>query len=280
MKLAKVVALAMCLTGAGLLLPSCGNGAPTPDSLVAEFRAVADAAQKDIHKRPDLPRATAIAQQLAAMGPEATNKLLDILAEPDADPRTKMLVTMCVKPVLAVENYPRILALTEPSNEINTRVNAAHITGSFNDPTLIARTKELLKDPEPRVRMAAFQTQLMLGTPEALAEVETIWADPETPLNDRTQLVLGMPESAAVEHLKIFAEALADATLVSQARIRALTILGRFGDESALAALEKAAASDPDPNVRQEAQIAWEAAKSRLDATAVAVPAPAPGSGS
>jgi HEAT repeat protein len=275
MRYLKFLAVAVCVVGAGALLASCGGGPATPESLVAEFRAVADAALEDIHKQADLPRANAITQQLAAMGPQAIDKLLDILAEPEADPRTKMLVTICVKPVLAKENMPRILSLTEASHNVNTRVNAAHIVGSFNDEALIAKVAELLKDPEPRVRMAVFQTQLLRGTPEALAMVDAMWADKETPLNDRVQLVVGLPEAKVGEHLKMFEEALRDVALVPQARLRAVSVLGRLGDATALAALEEAAAKDPDKNVKAEAQIAWEAAKSRLEATAAGAESPA-----
>ena len=269
----------MCLVALAGMLASCGGGGPTPESLVAEFQAVADAALEEVHKQADVGKAMNLAQQLAAMGPQATDKLLDILAQPDADPRTKMLVTISVKPVLAKENMARVIALTEASNNVNTRVNAAHIVGSFNDEALVARVGELLKDPEPRVRLAVFQTQLLRGTPEALAMLDAVWADATTPLNDKVQLVLGLPESHVAGHLKMFEAALGDATLDPQARVRALTVLGRLGEASGLAALEKAAASDPDPEVKAQAQMAWEAAKSRLEGgtpVPVAVPSPTP----
>ena len=73
------------------------------------------------------------------------------------------------------------------------------------------------------------------------------------------------------------------ATLLDpQARGRALRLLGQFGDASSLAALEKAAKEDPDPELRKAAQQAWEAAKSRIEsggAPAAPAAAPAPAAG-
>jgi HEAT repeat protein len=267
-----------CL-GAGCSRPAAPVAA-TPEALVAQFKGIADAALKDVHKQADLQTATGIAQQLASQGPAAVNLLLDIMADPTANPRTKMLVTMCVQPVLMKENLARILELTDAKQEVNTRVNAAHLAASINDPELAKRAVELLQDPEPRVRLAVFNVQLMRGTPEALGMVETAWKDPATQPANRSQIVYGLPEREAGKFLPLLAEAVADTLLDPPARTRAITLLARLGDGSALPVLEKSAQSDPDPEVKKGAQMAWEALKSRLDATgggaAAAAPASAP----
>lgn len=267
--------LGLCLAGM-ITWAGCGGGADnSPEGLVAQFKAVADAALEDIHKQADMPKAIEITRQLAATGPGGIDKLLDVLADPATDPRTMMLVTICVKNVLTPENFPRLLALSGPENNVNTRVNAAHLVSSFQDEALTKRAKELLQDPEPRVRLAIFQTELLRGTPEALGMVDALWADPATPLNDRVQIVLGLPEQHVAAHLPIFREALPNDKLAPPARARAILVLGRHGSAEDLVLLETAAAKDPSPDNRQQAQVAWEAAKSRLDAAMAAGAAPA-----
>lgn len=272
---ALVVSLGLGCLGAGCSRPAAPVAA-TPEALVAQFKEIAEAALKDVHKQADLQTATGIAQQLGKQGPAAVNLLLDIMADPTANPRTKMLVTMCVQPVLMKENLARILELTDAKQEVNTRVNAAHLAASINDPDLAKRAVELLQDAEPRVRLAVFNVQLMRGTPEALGMVETAWKDPATQPANRSQIVYGLPEREAGKFLPLLSEAVADATLDPPARTRAITLLARLGDASALPVLEKSAQSDPDPEVKKGAQMAWEALKSRLDATGGAAPAPEP----
>lgn len=254
-----------------VVLGACGKKAGTPQNLAQEWKAVADAALKDSRKQADVGKAIGLAKQMAGTGPEGINPLLDILADPQENPRTKMLVTISITPVVAKENLVRIAELTDAKYEVNTRVNAAHLVASYNDESLNKRAMELLKDPEPRVRMAVLNMQLMRGVPEAIAAVEEAWKDPKLSAGERGQLVNGLPEKEAPKHLGLLAEALGNAQLDPQTRGRALRLLGQFGDASSLAAMEKAAKEDPDPEMRKAAQQAWEAAKSRLEAGGTSV---------
>lgn len=270
-----VVALVLGLAACG------GKPAPTAapaaeaDALVAKFKEVADAAQQDKYRQADVGQLAKISDSLAALGPGGIDKLLDLMAMPDVHPRTKMFVTMNVKDRVMKENLPRLLELTQPTYEINTRVNAAHLVASYNEPLLVPRSLELLNDPEPRVRMASFQVLLLRGAPEALALVEKNWSAADTPAADKAQIVNGIPESEAPKYLSIYLAAAGDVTFDTVVRGRAISMLTRNGDASALPVLDKIITNpQDDPSMQMEARMAADALRSRLGLPLADTPAP------
>ena len=261
-------------------LAACGGKpAATPQvdaaTLAAKFKDVADAAQQERYHQADVVQLGKISQALADLGPGGLDKLLELLSLPETHPRTKMLITMNVKSRLTQENMPRIVELTDAKYEVNTRVNAAYLVGSYNEPLLVPRSAELLKDPEPRVRMASFQVQLLRGTPEAMAMVDAIWNAPDTPIADKGQIVNSISEADAPKFMAIYANALSNPEFDPIARGRAITILGRIGGADALPALDKAAAEELDAGLKDQAKVAADALRSRLGLPIAATPAPA-----
>lgn len=272
-----VSAMAVVLMG-GLLVSACG-GKPGPEkqreALVAEWKKLNDAMLADPKKDVDVSKVTQIAQQLASLGPTGIDPLLEILADPNSNPRTKMLVTMSLTTAMAKENMPKVIALTDAKYDVNTRVNAAHLVSIYGDPELEAVCDKLMEDPEIRVRLQIFHMRLMRQDPRALAVVDQIWADPDTPVADKMQIVQGLLERDAPQHMQIFLQAVPDPQIAPIARERAVTILGRLGDASAVPVLEKASQEDLDPKIKEVAKTALEALKARLDGS-VNAPAEAP----
>lgn len=287
----KTLARSLVILGMAACFVACGGKpAPAPGAapateaeataLVVKFKEIADAAQKDKYKQADVGQLSKITASLAQMGPGGIDKLLDLLAQADTHPRTKMLITMSVKDHIAKENLARLLELTDPSYEVNTRVNAAHLVGSYNEPLLLPRSMELLKDPEPRVRLATFQVQLLRGAPEALALVDEYWNAPDTPEADKGQIVNGIPEAEAAKHMPIYMSAAGNTLFDTVVRERAITMLGRHGDATALPVLDTIVANaGDDPGLQGQAKLAADALRSRLGQPAEASPTPAPAAG-
>jgi len=244
----------------------------TPEELVAEWKNIA--ANPGVRGELDIDGATVIGEALALQGPNGLDPIMDVLGDAAADPRTKMLAVMTIKPYIQKENVPRLIAMTGPEFDKITRANAGHLLGWLREPDAEARALELLDDADPWVRMAAFHVTLLRGEPKALAMVEAVWADADTLLQDRSQIVNGLPATKAPEHLHIFAEALDIEGLEPSALLRAITFLAQFGDSATVPTLEKAIEDARDPEFRAAAEEALAGLKSRLEAATTELPAP------
>lgn len=259
----------------GCSSPEAGPAAQkpaTPEELVRAWKELPKAGKDKM----DVPTALLLSQKLAAFGNTALTPLVDVIAEDKGDPVAKVLAVMCLTPLIREEYIPQLLPLTGPEHETTTRVCAISLLGSFGRPETLARMKELTNDPERRVRIVANFALIQHGEPEGLARIHQIWADPETTAMEREQLSLIIPEPEATKYLDIWKEAASGPGFDVPARQRAITLLARTGDPSAVETLRACAGKEQDQETRALAQSALEALQARLAGPADAANAPAP----
>ncbi len=223
----------------------------------------------------DVPRASLLVNQMAQSGPEGLEPMFKLLEDPAGKPEPKVLATMTILPLLRPESVPRLLAMTEPKNEVTTRSCATQMLGMLASPEAEARTRALMKDPVLEVQFAAVYCLLRDGDAEAVSIMPELWKRPELSKNQRDSLISSIPMSAAAMAAAVCREAATDARLLPENRRHAIEILVSQGDAESLAVLEKCAQSDPDAGVRDFAKAGLEAAKARSASAPAAAPAPA-----
>ncbi len=267
------------LAAVPLVLWGCGPGTPPPsppeppEQLVAEWKAVAQAGKDQW----DIPKAAEIAQKLAAQGPEKLNPLLDLLANAGGNEEDKVLVVMSVMPAISQAHEQKLIELTGAQYDPYTRADAAHLLGALLQRRLatekgLSRMNELIADPDVHVRNASILVMELAGDPTAVAKAVELWANPETTPNERTSIVLNMPQRAVLSNTKLYAEAVLDTKLSEDARRRAIQDLGMIGDATVLDALKKCAETETNPALKDMAQAAAEAVEARVKQGLVAVP--------
>jgi len=253
----------------------CGSSEPAPPNPV-DMQADLMRAWLELPKAGsanlDVGSASIIAQRLAESGPEGLTPLLDVLGDPQGDPVAKVLVVISLTPLVSPAMAPRLIEFTQESQETTTRACAANLLAKLDLPEALGRMRELCRDKEQRVRVAAQLAMISRRDPEQIGQITALWQDPMTNPAQRTQLILVLPDTNEQDYLSIFSEAVVNQELESVARKRAAAVLGRLGDTSALAPLERCAGSDPDPEVVSLASTAIEAVKARM----AAEPNPAP----
>ncbi len=269
------------LTALPLILWGCGSGPATPpppapeapEELVAQWTALATAGKDNL----DVQKAAEIAQKLAAQGPDKLIPLLDVLANKDADPYEKVMVVMTTMPAISQYHEAKLIELTGAQIDSVSRADAAHLLGVLQQrrlgtPQGLARLGELIDDPDRHVSSATILVMELAGSPEAIAKAVELWSSPEATPEERTSIVLNMPQRAVMQNTKLFAEAVLDTKLPADPRRRAIQDLGMVGDASVLDALRKCGETETDPVLKDLALAAADAVDSRVKQGLVAVP--------
>jgi HEAT repeat protein len=232
----------------------------------------------------DVQTAKIIGMKLAENGVEGLRPIFDALGDPQGDPLAKVLAVITVtavlieKPELKPQLEGDLLRLTEAGQETSTRSCAAHLLGHYVEtPAADARMRALLKDPEVRVRHAATLACIARQFPEAMAELDAFWKDPETTPEERTQFLLVLPDDA--RHTRFFKEGALDEKVDLASRLHAVSVLARSGDASVLDALGRLAETAQEPELRQSAGAAKAVIEKGLNtiSAGAAPPAPEPG---
>lgn len=249
----KQLLVLMFLGVLGGMLAACGgrDAAPVapsgpdpeaPEGLLAAWRDIPLAGADTM----DVEQALRIARRLNDLGESGLFPLLDILADPDESPPAKVLAVICLTPFLKEGYAARLEAMMQPGQETTTRACAVHLLGRLARPDTLFKVKELFDDSERRVRVAAILVVMLHGDPDAVQLAADLWKDKESDARDRTQIVLGFPDMYAAAHLEIFTEALCDRELEHAARMRAVSLLGALGGETALQPLRACLESETD----------------------------------
>ncbi len=267
------------LTALPLVLWGCGPAVPPappvepPEQLVAQWTALSKMDKDQL----DVPKATEIAHKLAALGPEQLNPLLEVLASKEASPVEKVLVVMSTMPSISKDHEPRLIELTGPQYDSISRADAAHLLGILLQRRAgtqqgVDRLRKLMADPDRHVSSAAILVMELVGDPDGVTWAVALWSSPEATPEERTSVVLNMPQRAVMQNMKIYAEAVLDTRLSADARRRAIQDLGMVGDASVLEALKKCAETEPEPTLKDLAKAAAEAVDARVKQGLVAVP--------
>ena len=263
-----------------LLFWGCGPSTPpppvvkTPEQLMADWASVAAASKENLEAAP---KACEISQQLAAQGPDKLMPLLDVLSNPNAGPHEKVLVVIATGPLLTQAHEQKLLDLSGPQTDSVSRGCATHLLGALQQrregtPQGLARLRELMNDPDRHVRSAAILVMELSGDKEGVAKALELWSSPDVTVDERNTIVLNMPQLTVLSNTGLFAEAILDTKLSTEARKRAIQDLGVVGGPPVLEALRKCAETETDPVLKDLASAAAEAVDSRAKQGLVAMP--------
>lgn len=212
----------------------------------------------------DYSAAVMIGERLAAA--DRLDLLFATLGDAAANPKAKLLAVVSLTPLLRPEMTTQLAALTESDRETTTRACAAKLLGFIDDDGARARLRGLMNDAERRVRVTALLMLARAHDAQAVEALPALWADPETTTADRVELVLSLPDETSAKFEGIYKEAAVNHELDPEIRIRSVTALGEIGGPAASAVLERCAAEDPIPAVREMARAAADAIAARAAA--------------
>lgn len=244
---------------------AAANGNPD----MAQFLEIANRSVKEW----DITSASLLASKMARSGPNGADPLLDLLADPSVKGETKVLVTMVMVPMVRPPMIPRLIAMTQPGQNISTRSCATQLLGMVENPEAAKRTRELLHDPELRVQFAAVYCLMRDDDPEAIQLAVELWKRPDLELNQRVSLVQVIPLTRAVLMTPICREAALDTKLDPNARVHAVEVLVKAGTEDVMPVLQQCAQSDPEPRLRDFAKAGLDSLQAgKLGGNATSVP--------
>ncbi len=218
------------------------------EALVAEWHALASAENGDL----DIEAAHQIAGQLSrTVG--GLDPLFDVMANPESDPLTKVLVVISTTPFITEAHAPMLIELTDAAHEQTTRSCATNLLGQLDDHAPAAARLHELKDQEANytVRLAAILSLMKQRDAEALEMAPEIWEHPDTTDEQRTQIVYLMPNSRVYDFFDLFKDAAVNPNIEFSARMRAVSVVAQADDPSALPILEQVAREDSSEDIRR-----------------------------
>ncbi len=211
------------------------------EALVSEWRQLAESPQENLAN----PRCAEIASQLAARGLAGLQPLIDVLADPNADPHAKVLVVTSIQHLMQPALVPVLAELTKPTFDGTTRACATQLL-AFGGSEADAALKALISDPEERVRMAALVALITRGDAEARAELVNMYQLPDTTVVQRERILLVVFDDPQPGDVPILAEAAGDGELDETTRTLAIATLGEVGDLSVVETLSQVGEADED----------------------------------
>jgi HEAT repeat protein len=191
-------------------------------------------------------RAQTVKQISVTQDPNAVPVLLHYLGDPNQKVGLYMaqaLGNLAEKDALATLR----LALQDP--DPNIRWRAAMALGAQRDVQAVPALAKLLQDPEKLAQNAAANALVQIGTRQAVYALAAGLGSAQSSTVNNTMNGLQRLGPAAVPTLISILE-----SSNSQTRRNAVTLLGYTADPEAVPALQRKAASDPDADVRSEAQ--------------------------
>ncbi len=261
--LAVVSAMIFAFSACGIK-PTAANGATNsqqPDALMEEWRAIAASKPEEV----DQARIIQIANTLAEHGPEALEPFFAVIEDPDATPVKKMLAVMSLSAHVDQSHAPRLMALSEPEHDAVTRGCAVHLLNNTGTPEAVFHVRDLMDDEDPHVSKVATMVMLRTGHGEALERTLALWDAPDTSAQDRTNIVLGIPDMVAMACLRVFEEACCNEELERHARQRAIQVLEFLGNEDSLPAVAACLEAEEDAELRTMLEAARAEIQKRVD---------------
>jgi len=259
--------------------PETGKAPAAPansDSNTAKFLEIAARPTKDW----DITAASLLATQMARSGPNGLDSLFNLLADPAAKGEAKVLVSIVLTPLVQKTMIPRLTAMTQPGQNLDTRSCATQLLGMLQDPEASKRVRELSRDPELRVQVTAVYCLMRRDDTEAMQLALELWKRPDLNANQRVTLVQEIPVSRAAMMTPICRDAALDTKLSANIRTHAVEVLMRAGTEDVIPILQQCSQTDPEPRLQAFAKAGLDALRAGKQVNAVspatpAAPAPA-----
>ena len=238
----------------------------TPQALFDNWKAIVMAPEKAKGSMSHVE----LALQLSMQEPEFVDKMIDLLVDPATGQESRFLILNSLEAAQTPESYPRLLTLTQPEIEPSLRAGVVLMLKNSIDPLVIERLRELTKDPERRVRMAALMVLSEKGEKEMRSALQEYYFADGLPKEHRARILHSLGLAPEASDLKVFAAAANDAELPDESRLVGINGLGVIGDPAGVAPLEQCAAGATAPAVKEAAEKVAKALREKPG------PAPAP----
>lgn len=233
--------------------------AATPEELLAEWMLLA----ADPVANAANPRAYELVGRLSMSGADALMPIVEVLADPEADPYKKVFVVQCLAAHMAPAYAARLGELAEPPGDGTTRASAVTLLGFVPDPIVEPEFRRYLDDPERRVSFAAKLGLARRGDAPMHAVLVELYTLPDTLPQEREQILALIVDNPQAEDIPLLMQVvIATETSLAQ-RSRIAAVLGRMGDTNTIDALRISLEVEPDPLYEGIARAAIEAIQER-----------------
>lgn len=231
---------------------------------------------KDIVTHPEKAKNSVEYGQLAvaalSTGPEMGEKMIDLLVDPATKPESRFLILNSLELAVSPALYPRLLGLTKPETDPSIRAGVVLMLKSADDPAVNERLRELIKDPERRVRLAAMIVLSEKGDKEVRSSLQEYYFTDGLPPEHRGRIAKSLAQAPETGDLKVFIAAVNDAALPEESRLITTGALGRLGDPAGIPSLQQCASGNNSAELKDYATRALKVLQEKAGQT----PAPKP----
>lgn len=192
-----------------------------------------------------------LAADLKERAPDLIPQMVDLLLDPATQPESRFLILNSLEVAQTPELYPRLLDLTKPEVDPSVRTGVVIMLKTATEPTVVARIRELVNDPERRVKLAAMMVLSETGDKAVRAALQEYYFSDGLPAEHRSRIVQSLALTPEAGDLKVLTVALGDATLGEEARLVATGAIGRVGDPAGLDALDQIAQGNDSAELKK-----------------------------
>lgn len=289
-----MTARVLCVAGVAIGLALCGckpSEGPAPAPVTPAFPKPAQVDPqkafdqwKALVTNPEAAKTGSVHIQLAAdlkeRAPELVPKMVDLMLDPTTTPESRFLILNSLEVAQTPALYPRLLDLTKPEVDPSIRTGVVIMLKSATEPSVVARIRELVDDPERRVKLAAMMVLSETGDKPARTALREYYFTEGLPAEHRARIVQSLALTPEAEDLKVLTTAVTDPALGEEARLVATGAIGRVGDPAGLPALDQIAqGTDSDELKKWAASAAKVIRDSSVPSTAPPHAATTPGAG-
>lgn len=258
--------------------PSATPGAEDAQALFNEWKSLVDNAEVNKENR----RYLEVAEKLATTDPAVFKQIVDVIADPATTPDGRVMALTSLNGRITPEMLPTLLKLTQPEVDSSTRAGVVMLLSSVRSPEGDARIRELINDPNRRVKFAATVGLVGQGDTEARKIARDLYFEPDLPSQYRERIAFTLAQEPKPEDSKVLCEAASENSFSPLSRTMAISALVNLGDVSAIPSLEKCLEGESPQEIKDLARDAVASLKGQLNEQPTAssasgdAPAPAP----
>lgn len=248
---------------AGIDIPE-GKTVATPEQLVQVWDQLCSVPMEQLNYQLALGVATDMDQR----HPEG---LAPIFRKVDVAEPTPQVITLTLSSTrgLITPRYEAILTeLAAPGKGSFTRRVAIDLLGSIDSESVAQKLAEYEQEPDLLISVAGYLAALHRGNADYVRRMRGYWENPKVHDASRQEMLRRLPAEHALEVVDLMGFAIANPGWPVDVRQRVTEILGDFTDSRALEALQAAAETHPEPELREYAAKAAAAMQARMDGTA------------
>ncbi|HOK09834.1 MAG TPA: HEAT repeat domain-containing protein [Candidatus Hydrogenedens sp.] len=240
---------------------SPNTSGPSLDNLFQSWYTISTLQKENI----DYLTALQISQEMISRyGDTAINRLFHVIEDEQEKPMAKVLAVMSLTPYLKEDWANKLIPLTTPEKEVNTRVCAINLLSLILTPDVTNHLKTLANDKEPRVRFEVLTALSKRGESEGYNKINELWDLAKDNSEQREHILLSIPPNQIPNFIHIFRLAVQDEQITKSVRREALINLGRFGKEEDIDILNKVVEKESEGELRELAQSAIDAINARI----------------